>query len=793
MRIIRRALVVLALASFVSGGMPVRAALPAATSTETATPGATEVPSVSATATAAATSTLSPTITEVPTATSTVSPTATEVPTATSTVSPTATTVESSPTPEPDAEEQPEPNILQVAGIQEGQTISGKITIQARVENTDRVTFELLGAKHIIQVERYEPFVFGGDDGTNPNGWDTTTVPNGDYVLIVTAQGAMAERDYVVVHFTIRNEGSASPDATRFAGLTEGQTASNTMYIRVRLAGEKDEDDTSIYQAERIKSVRYVLYNADENIVLDQTVSIPPFGLGGPKGWNTTVLADGTYRLVGVITNATGKQDSIQTVFTIANKEAQAPPSCSTSLQSLIDRTPSGGTLQVPTCLFREAVTVRKPMTIVGAGAEIRGSEVWSVWTKSGSDWKSKNTVPFLSSPESSRCKQPRCAWPQQAFRDGKPLLQVRANPATGQFAISSGHVVLGDNPAGHTIEVTVRTRWMLIDANNVTLRGLRMRHAGNKEQTGALEVNGKSDVTIDHVVVSDAHGAVVKMGRGDRVKLINSDIFRGGNLGVHGGSAGDDHLVANNTIHDNNTEGYRVGWEGGGYKGTHVHRATFQGNEVYGNNGPGLWCDIDCTNVTYTNNRIHNNDYSGIWWEISDNAVIANNVIYQNGYGYDEWGWGAGILIASSRGADVYKNIVAWNADGISVISQNRGNRRWNTVTGNHVHDNIIIQAHGYALAWLDDHNGPTFQSGSDNKGWSNQYWLWGGEDSQVRFAWKSGIRTLTAFNQTPGEQHGSYISTGTRNSILANASVPQRNGRMINVTTYLPLVRTR
>ena len=65
-------------------------------------------------------------------------------------------------------------------------------------------------------------------------------------------------------------------------------------------------------------------------------------------------------------------------------RTAQAPD-CSRKLQSLVDEAAPSAVVSVPACVYRETVTVTKPIALVAEpGAEIRGSDVWSDWTQTG-------------------------------------------------------------------------------------------------------------------------------------------------------------------------------------------------------------------------------------------------------------------------------------------------------------------------------------------------------------------------------------------------------------------------
>jgi endoglucanase len=69
----------------------------------------------------------------------------------------------------------------------------------------------------------------------------------------------------------------------------------------------------------------------------------------------------------------------------VAPTEAQAP-NCSASLQSLVDAAPSGATVLVPACTYRETVTLGKPITLDGQGkAIIDGDNTRHRWAWIGS------------------------------------------------------------------------------------------------------------------------------------------------------------------------------------------------------------------------------------------------------------------------------------------------------------------------------------------------------------------------------------------------------------------------
>ena len=467
---------------------------------------------------------------------------------------------------------------------------------------------------------------------------------------------------------------------------------------------------------------------------------------------------------------------------------------CSQNLQQIIGEAAPGATVGVPACVYREEVTVDKPLTLDGGGkAEIRGSDVWGEWSRSGDNWVSAKTVPSLTESASAYCEigMKRCAWPEQVFVDGVAQLQVspRLDPAPGQFKIHRNRqVVLGSTPRGKTVEVTVRERWLVAATGNVTVKNFTMKHAGNKPQTGAISSNGYDDFVVEDSTLSDVHGAVISFVGGLRGKFLRSRALRGGQLGVHNSKGTVE--VRDSEIAYNNTEGYSASWEAGGAKfagllrGGDVHSVVADHNHVHDNKGKGLWSDASARNVTFTNNRVHHNDRNGIQLELTDGGKVSGNVLWENGHKKPRWGWGANILISSSKNVEVTDNVVAWGPDGISIISACRscGNplqADYDRVTNVSVYHNKILSSdradgsQSYGLAWLQDWDGVLFDPASNNSGHDNAYWYPRTEDAN-RYAWGKPIDILAEFNATRGEDGATYLTDAEKTALVEGYALP-------------------
>jgi parallel beta-helix repeat protein len=464
------------------------------------------------------------------------------------------------------------------------------------------------------------------------------------------------------------------------------------------------------------------------------------------------------------------------------------PPDCSSSLQTLINNAPAGSTLTVPKCTYRETVTVNKALTIDGQGqASLRGSDVWSGFLPSGDNWVSSQSVPTLSTETRDICQSgsdERCKLPEQVYIDGSPLYQVAtgSDPNPGQFALNGQRqVVLGSDPTGKSVEVTTRTRWLTAGASGVSVKGFDMRHCANLAQSGALTNAGFDNFTLSDSTLQYAHGTNVGFNDGADMLIENSRLRHAGQMGL--GSYRSQLAIVGGEIAHNNTEDYNDGWEAGGFKLTNSPEGVafpalrVEGVNVHDNNGPGVWLDINADEALIKNNRVHDNLGPGIFFEISDNAQIVGNVAYNNAATQDsQWLGDAQIFISSSSNANVHDNVAAWGGDGITVVSEARG--EWSNVTGVHVHHNTILRNRAYyhraGLAWGQLHAGVMFDPVSNNRGYENRYYYPWPEDGRSRFEWKGFHTTLASFNATLGEENGTYMTNAEKDAVLAQYNLP-------------------
>ncbi len=232
--------------------------------------------------------------------------------------------------------------------------------------------------------------------------------------------------------------------------------------------------------------------------------------------------------------------------------------------------------------------------------------------------------------------------------------------------------------------------------AVRVTIRNLVVEHYNSPSADYPIKCSSAGYWTVEGNEIR--YNAHIGLGAGPRWVVRNNFIHHNGQMGIF--AAGEDILIEGNEIAFNNTDGHNSQWEAGGTKFVYTIRLTVRNNYVHDNAGPGLWTDINNIHTLYEGNRVIGNHGPGIFHEISYDAVIRNNLVEGNGYGWTAWVNGAGILVANSPNVEVYGNTVRYNNDGIAGIqgARDQADARYGPweLKGLWVHDNMIMMEVG-------------------------------------------------------------------------------------------------
>lgn len=451
------------------------------------------------------------------------------------------------------------------------------------------------------------------------------------------------------------------------------------------------------------------------------------------------------------------------------------------SIQAKVDAGVEGAVFLLKAGVHRQqAVRPKAGNTFVGeTGAVMNGAKVLTGWIKAGNYWYV--TGQTQRGQQIGICDDafPRCRYPEQLFIGDVRLTHVDALskvvPGKWFFDYAASRIYMGDDPSGKTVETSVTTFAFYGSSSNVRIKNLIIekyatlaQHGAIHPKDGTIGANGQG-WTVEDCDVRWNAGAGIAVAPGLRVS--RSKVRHNGQIGFSGEfqRTVNNIIIEDTEISFNNLAGFQGGWESGGAKFLHVEDLILRRNHVHDNRGPGLWCDTDNIRVLYDGNLIENNSGIGIFHEVSYDATIRNNVIRNNGQGWDVWLWGAQILIAASPNVLVEGNqitVAAGAGDGVTLIQQNRGSGKHGPylITNTRVVGNTItflgkVGTHG---AGADYAAGSAALFGGTNKFDGNTYYVadkgapyfaWGGNAALMWAGMQAAKQELTGRLLTLGE----------------------------------------
>ncbi len=309
-----------------------------------------------------------------------------------------------------------------------------------------------------------------------------------------------------------------------------------------------------------------------------------------------------------------------------------------------------GGTVVVRGGTYRESLgIVTKRITIQAYPHEqvwLKGSVPVTGFAQSGTTWvKSGWSSALCHTCYSSSAidpAYPAAGLPDQVFVDGVPLTQVtRSNDVTpGTFYVDvRGHrLLLGDNPAGHTVEATNQAIAMQFErtSSGSRLLGIGVMQYGphfDFDQP-AMVIGNATNLTFENDAFdwSATRGLSVLQPGG--VVELSTFLYNGAN-GLHANRA-DGFLVSGDHFAYNNYEHFSIASTASAsiaaMKVTYTQNAVVQWNVFDDNDSNAIWFDLDGYNVTIAHNWIARNAGMGVMYEVSSRADITGNLITDSG-----------------------------------------------------------------------------------------------------------------------------------------------------------------
>ncbi|MFC5181897.1 right-handed parallel beta-helix repeat-containing protein [Actinomadura harenae] len=357
------------------------------------------------------------------------------------------------------------------------------------------------------------------------------------------------------------------------------------------------------------------------------------------------------------------------------------------TLAAAIGRAPEGGTIVLRRGVYHESVTVPEGRRLViqahpGEVVWLDGSSRVSSWRRSGSVWAAGGwTYRFDASPSYTKGAPdssnpdfkfldpayPMAAHPEQIWVDGVAQQQVasasQVRPGAFYVDLRGRRLLLGTDPSGHEVRASTLQEAVTIQGAGSVLRGVGVRrYATSIPQLGTVKVLG-ANVTVENVTVTDSASTGLSVDA-PHARLRGITALRSGMLGMHANYA-DDLRMENVLAKGNNTEHFRPAPVSGGIKITRSRKVAVVGGVVSDNRGKGLWFDESVQGITVTGLRVVRNTDHGLVLELCAQAVIADNVVGDNGED--------GLKINDTSFVRIWNNTLTRNGRDLHLIQDHR------------------------------------------------------------------------------------------------------------------------
>lgn len=339
---------------------------------------------------------------------------------------------------------------------------------------------------------------------------------------------------------------------------------------------------------------------------------------------------------------------------------------------------PNGGTIVLRGGSYHEEIVVpaQKRVTIQPAPNEsvwLDGAKPVTGWKASGSTWYVDGWSTALDAsptytkgaPDNAQADwrfvdpaHPMAAHPDQVWVAGVQLREVASasQVAEGTFFVddSAKRLVIGTNPTGKSVEASVLTQALSIRSAGTEVRGIGVRrYATSVPQMGTV-IAAAPSVSLTDVTIRDnsttgfyswAPGTTLT-----RVSLIGNGLLGGGASQADGLTVTQMLSVGNNVEHFNDSP------VSGAFKVTRTRGVTVTDSAFTGNNGRGPWFDESVLDIAFTGNDVIGNTGHGVMVELSERAVVADNVIARNGE--------FGLFVLNSGNVKIWNNTFVGNGN---------------------------------------------------------------------------------------------------------------------------------
>lgn len=268
------------------------------------------------------------------------------------------------------------------------------------------------------------------------------------------------------------------------------------------------------------------------------------------------------------------------------------------------------------------------------------------------------------------------CGRQEQLFKDGTRLYheQLIDNvDATGEwhFDYANDRIYMFDDPKGSVIETSIVEKAIdTTGGDDVTIANLVVEKYAGEYNNPVVGSTSNNNWTYEFIEIRYNSAIGISLGSNS---LLRNSVLRDNAQQGYGANRGENSVIEDSEIFNQNVEKqYDVRWATGGGKLARTDGFILRRNYSHNNWGSCFWTDIDNINTTYNDNIAAYCGKHGIQHEISFDATIYNNLLYQNAQSHftdpNDLDFSA-IYIQNSRNVEVYNNQVVLADDNGSGI----------------------------------------------------------------------------------------------------------------------------
>jgi len=357
------------------------------------------------------------------------------------------------------------------------------------------------------------------------------------------------------------------------------------------------------------------------------------------------------------------------------------------SVQTAIDRSPSGAVLVLRGGTYHETVTVPagKRVTIQpypGEAVWFDGSEPMTGWKSSSSRWYVDGwTYDFDSSPSFTKgaadgtadgwkwinSAYPMAAHPEQVWIDGIPQREVgslsQVTAGTFYADTAADRLYLGTDPKGKDVRAATLTKAMSLRGEGTVVRGVGIRgYATSVWMMGSVTVEAPK-TTIENVEIYDSATTGLFVGAANAT-VRDVTLARNGLQGL-GANYADGLVVDGLLAVENNSEHFNQAPVSGGLKITKSRGVSITDSAFLRNIGPGIWTDQSVYDLDVVRADIVDNAGHGAFLELSQRIDFVDNLVLRNA--------GNALKINNTGGVVLWNNTIVGGNRTLNIVQDTR------------------------------------------------------------------------------------------------------------------------